>query len=259
MQYISVQLRKLFGRSDIRISLVAFSVLPILLAYLASLNSGIMDVGQSMLAGISYTGLIINILKGVFLLYVLLTIFTTSFIAGEIDSGTENMYIAKAQSRISLVVSKLAALYITTLAIFATIMASSVIGWFLFLRTGKNGEPGYFSVYSVLNQVMVFTIVLTIFEMLFMVSMFSLISLYFTQSKALVFSFVAMVGLRLLASWKQVRYFIPSYIGTADLLDDLQGKALTQQGLIGLTIILTYIIAFSLASIARYKKMDFIR
>jgi len=258
-RYMNAHLRKLIGRNDIKISLAVFFALPLLLAFLISIKSGIIQVGNTKFGGLAYAAIVIEMLKSIFLIHVMLAIFASTFIGGEIDSGVDAMYMAKAPRRPALIATKLGALSMVAALVFATAFAAAVVGWFVFLRPSSYGEEAFLTKDADANLYLALALGRALLEMVCMAAVFGLLALFFSQNKALVLSFVCVAGMKLLSNWRLARNFIPTYIGSSNALTNLEGSALLREGLTGAALLLAYTALLYAVSTVRYNRMDLAR
>jgi hypothetical protein len=84
-------------------------------------------------------------------------------------------------------------------------------------------------------------------------------SLFLSQGKALMGSFLIIIIFKLIANIDGVQKFVPTYIGNLTSVMELSGKkfwnGVLEEGL----IFLAYIIVMVIMLINKYKRMDYVR
>lgn len=202
---------------------------------------------------------ILGLFKSLFLLNIFLCLFTVSLISHEIHSEIENMYLAKIENRLRLIMSKLSALFILAAILMVIILISAAVGWQLFIRNSEFGLNSFLSANHDENFTLIFYILTSFFEVLVMISIFTLLSLFLNQGKAVAISFVVIIVFKLLNNMKEIKSYVPTYLGECTFLYDLSGSRLIEKGIYSMIILLIYTFIISGIIFYRYKKMDMIR
>ncbi len=259
MNLLGVQLRKMYQRKDVKVAYLLFLVIPLLVAFLIKAESNIITIGDSIFSGIGYVSVVLGLLKGLFVFYILLFLFTTSLIAGEIDSMNDAVYYCKVEKRSSIITSKINALVIMSFLLILDICFSASLGWMLFLRNSKFGSMNYFSSSLEENQFMIMMLVFSFIEIVVLMLLSANISLFLSQGKALMGSFLIIIVFKLIENIDGVQKFVPTYIGNLTSVMELSGNkfwyGILEEGL----IFFVYIIVMVMLLISKYKRMDYVR
>lgn len=256
---VCVQCKKVFLRNDVRWILAIFAILPILISFLISIESGIIQIGDSVFTAMGYASVVVGLLNSLLLVSVTMALTSTSVISKEIDSGLDCMYVTKVRHREHIIASKIATLDMLVVATFAVLVVSALIGWYAFLRNSPFGTDIFWSDDKDESFMLLYTVVGSFLEMIVMTKMYVLFSLLFKYSKAIVFNFVTIVLLRLLANIEQISKWIPSYIGAGTDLYGYVGNELLQHGMSNVALLLSYAIVISVIDYFIYMKIDLCR
>lgn len=259
MSLFCIQLRKMFQRKDVWIAYILFFLIPIILAFLIRIESNIITIGDSVFSGIGFVGVVIGLLKGLFVFYILLFLFTTSLIAGEIDSLSDAVYYGKVEKRISIILSKINALGVMAITLMIDICISSSIGWFVFLRKSKFAYDFYILQSSDETQFIMMMIVLSVVEILVLLLFSANFSLILSQGKALMASFLLLIIFKLIENVELVQKFVPTYIGNLSNAMELTGEKFWNTVLLDGTVLLAYIVILIIILIKKYDRMDYVR
>ena len=133
---ICVQYKKVFLRNDVKWILIIFTILPILISFLISIESGIIQIGDSVFSAMGYASVVVGLLNSLLLISVLMALIATSVVSKEIDSGLDCMYVTKVRKRERIILSKVVILDMLVIIIFVVLVVSAILGWYLFLRNG---------------------------------------------------------------------------------------------------------------------------
>lgn len=253
------QLRKLFLRTDVKWILAVFALLPFGIAFLISAESGIIQIGNSIFTAMGYASVVVGLLNSLLLISVSVALTAASLVSREIDSGLDNMYVAKVRSRGQILLSKLAAMDALIYTIFLALTASAVAGWFLFLKDSPFGTEVFWSKDKDEMFTLLYTVVGSLFETLAMSRVFILFSVLFKYGKAVIFNFVTIVVLKLLANIELLQKWIPSYIGAGTHLVEFTGDKLIREGLQSLALLAIYAFVLSIVDYIIYRRMDLSR
>ncbi len=259
MNIYTTQLRKLFLRTDVKWILLAFGVLPFGIAALIFAESGIIQIGDSVFTAMGYSSVVVGLLNSLLLISVTVALSTTSLVSGEIDKGLDGMYVTKVRSRGQILLSKMIALDVLCIAIFLALLLSSLAGFCAFLMNSSYGTKAIATANFEEAFTLVYTILGSFFESLVMVRVFTLVSLLFKHSKALVLSYMTVVGFKLLGNIEVLQRWIPSYLGAGTHLYTYQGSELALAGVSSIGILLGYAVVLSLINYFLYRKMDLAR
>ncbi len=259
LKLLSVQLKKLFLRTDVICILGVFALLPFGIALLISMESGIVQIGESVFSAMGYSSVVVGLLNSLLLISVTVALTVTSVVSKEIDTGLDSMYITKVKARGKLLLSKSMALDVMILLIFGLLIVSSLLGWLFFLKGTEFGSDFIWSSDSDENFTLVYTFIGSLFETLVMARVYTMFSLMFKYGKAIVFNFVTIVVLKLLANIEALQLWIPSYIGSGMHLAEYTGGTLMRYGVFGIGLMFAYILALSLVNYWIYHKMDLSR
>lgn len=253
------QIKKLFLRTDVLWILAIFAILPLGIALLISMESGIVQIGNSVFSAMGYSSVLVGLLSSLLLVSVTLALTATSLVSKEIDTGLDSMYVTKVKSRGHILLSKMVAMDLMAVAIFVVLVLSAVAGWALFLKNSSFGTDLFWGTDRNETFQLIYTILGAFFEALVMTRLYFLFSVLFKHGKALVFNFVIVVVLKLLANIEKVRMWIPSYIGSGMELTQYTGDELVRHGLSGLGLLAVYVVVLSVVNYWLYKKMDLSR
>ena len=69
---ICVQYKKVFLRNDVKWILIIFTILPILISFLISIESGIIQIGDSVFSAMGYASVVVGLLNSLLLISVLI-------------------------------------------------------------------------------------------------------------------------------------------------------------------------------------------
>lgn len=254
-----VQLKKLFLRTDVKWILGLFALLPFGIAFLISVESGIVQIGNSVFSAMGYSSVVVGLLSSLLLISVTVSLTVTSMVSKEIDVGLDCVYITKVKSRGNLLVSKMIAMDGMILSVFFLLILSSVLGWLVFLKDSVFGSDLIWSTDGDETFALVYTFIGCLLETLVMARVYTLFSLLFRYGKALVFNFVIIVIFKLLANMEALRLWIPSYIGSGMHLSQYRGEALVQYGVFGIGLLMVYTVILSVVNYWIYQKMDLSR
>ena len=248
MNLIYLNLIKLFKKIDVKISLLIFALIPLLIAFLISVESNVITIGDSVFAGIEYATVVLGLLKSLFVPYIFMCLFSSSLIAGEIDEGVEAMYIAKIEKKERNILSKCISLISINFSNIIIIVISSSVGWLLFLKGSKYSTGNFFSSISDDNIIFVIYFILSI-----------LISLFFNQGKSLIISFLLIIISKLLINIDTIKQWIPTYLGDSVSVEMFNGRELIIHGFQNSFVLLIYICILLFFIVFKYNKMDFSR
>ena len=254
-----VQLKKLFLRTDVKWILAVFALLPFGIALLISMESGIIQIGESVFTAMGYGSVVVGLLNSLLLISVTVALTATSLVSKEIDTGLDCMYVTKVKSRGHILLTKMAAMDLLTLGIFLALILSAISGWFLFLMNSPFGTDVFWSTDKDEAFQLLYTVIGSFVETLVMVRIYILFSLLFKYGKAIVFNFVTIVLFKLLANIEHLRLWIPTYIGSGTHLAQYAGDELVRHGMSGLGLLALYAVALTIANYSLYKKMDLSR
>ena len=99
LKSISTQIKKVFCRSDVKTSIAVFALIPVAIAFLISIESGIIQIGDSVFSAMGYASVIIGLLKSLFLIGGIIALISTAVISKEIDSGLDCSYFTRMKNR----------------------------------------------------------------------------------------------------------------------------------------------------------------
>lgn len=255
----STQIKKLFCRTDVRTSIVIFTLIPIGIAYLISIKSGVMQVGSSVFSAMGYASVMVGLLKGLLLIGGIIALISTDTVSKEIDSGLDCTYFTRMKKQEYLYISKNIALLCFVTVIFVFLLISSIAGWGIFLKDTEFGSSVFLSNNKDESIVLIFSVLCAYLEMIVMLELFCIVSLLFKYSKAIVANLAILVAIRILANIEIVRRWVPSYIGDATGLFTYSGDELICRGLEGMLVLLVYTTLFSVIGLVIYRKMDLVR
>lgn len=256
---ICVQYKKVFLRNDVKWILIIFTILPILISFLISIESGIIQIGDSVFSAMGYASVVVGLLNSLLLISVLMALIATSVVSKEIDSGLDCMYVTKVRKRERIILSKVVILDMLVIIIFVVLVVSAILGWYLFLRNTSYGMDILWSDDKDESFLLLFTVIGSFLETLVMTNVYVMFSLFFKYSKAIVCNFVTIVLFRLLANIEQINKWIPSYIGDSTGLYTYTGMELVQHGVANIVLLLSYAIVFLVIDYMIYKKIDLCR
>ena len=258
MNIYTAQLRKLFARTDVNWILLAFTVLPFGIAALIFAESGIVQIGDSVFTAMGYTSVVVGLLNSLLLISVTVALATTSLVSKEIDTGLDSMYVTKVRARGQVLLSKMFVLDVFCVVIFLALLLSSLAGFHLFLLNSPYGTKVVTSTFEE-SFSLVYTVLGSFFEALVMVRVFTLMSLLFKHSKALVFSYMAIVGFKLLGNIELLQRWIPTYLSAGTHLYAYSGTELVWAGAESLGVLIVYAVVLSLINYFLYRNMDLSR
>lgn len=253
------QLKKLFLRTDVKWILAVFALLPFGIAALIRAESGIIQIGSSVFNALGYASVVVGLLGSLLLINVCVALTAASLVSREIDSGLDSMYVAKVRSRGQILLSKLTAMDMLIFAIFLALAASAVAGWFVFLKDSPFGTAVFWAGGDDELFTLVYTVVGSLFETLAMSRVFILFSVLFKYGKAVIFNFVTIVVLKLLANIELLQKWIPSYIGAGTHLAQYSGEALLREGMYSIALLAGYALVLSIVDYMIYRRMDLSR
>ena len=259
MNIYTTQLRKLFCRTDVKWILLAFTVLPFGIAALIFAESGIVQIGNSVFTAMGYSSVVVGLLNSLLLISVTVALATTSLVSKEIDTGLDGMYVTKVRARGQILLSKMLALDVLCATIFLVLLLSSLAGFCVFLMNSSYGMKAIATTNFEETFTLVYTILGSFFESLVMVRVFTLVSLLFKHSKALVFSYMTVVGFKLLGNIEVLQRWIPSFLGAGTHLYEYKGAELALNGVTSLGILIGYAVILSLVNYVLYRNMDLSR
>lgn len=259
MSLLGVQLRKMYQRKDVKVAYLLFFLIPLILALLIKAESNIITIGNSIFSGIGYVGVVLGLLKGLFVFYILLFLFTTSLIAGEIDSMNDAVYYCKVEKRSSIIISKINTLLIMSFLLILDICFSASLGWLLFLRDSKFGSIHYFATSINENQFMIMMLVFSFLEIVVLMLLSANMSLFLSQGKALMASFLVIIIFKLVENIEKLQKFVPTYVGNLNSAMELSGKSFWNVILEEGIIFFVYIVVMIVLLIRKYKRMDYVR
>lgn len=259
MSLLGVQLRKMYQRKDVKVAYLLFFLIPLILAFLIKIESNIITIGNSIFSGIGYVGVVLGLLKGLFVFYILLFLFTTSLIAGEIDSMNDAVYFCKVEKRSSIIISKVNTLLIMSFLLILDICISASLGWLLFLRNSKFGSMQYLSATSDENQFMIMMLVFSFLEIVVLMLVSANLSLFLSQGKALMASFLVIIIFKLVENIEKLQNFVPTYIGNLNSAMELSGKSFWNAVLENSIIFFIYIVVMIVVLTRKYNRMDYVR
>lgn len=259
LKIIGAQMKKVFCRSDVRTSILVFAIIPVGIAFLISIESGIIQIGDSVFTAMGYTSVIIGLLKSLFLIGGIIALISTAVISKEIDSGLDCSYFTRIKRQEYLFISKNVSMLFFVTIIFILLLISSVIGWGIFLRDTEFGSSIFLSNDKDESLLLVFSILNAYLEMIMMLELFCLLSLFFKYSKAIIANLVIMVAIKLLANIEVLQRWVPSCIGDGKGLFEYSGNELICRGLEGVSVLLMYTVLFAVIGLITYRKMDLVR
>ena len=259
MQIYKVQLRKIFSRADVRISLSMFFVIPIVIAFLISIRSGIIEIEGSTFAGVQYAVMVTGLLKSLLLVGVVTLLIGTSTVAREIDTGLDCVYFTRVRKRESVFVSKLFAMDLVITAMFMVLLVSSIAGWLFFLRGTEFGTPFFVADNADDVKRVIFAFLRSYLEILALSKLFLFVSVLYKYNQAIVMNLLLLVGIKLLSNVVFLQQWMPTYIGDSLELFQYAGMDVVVQGLRGMLLLLIYALFFGVAGIWIYQKSDLVR
>ena len=92
LKLLRAQLIKVFLRNDVKSVLIIFAVLPISISFLISIESGIIQIGDSVFTGMGYASVVVGLLNSLLLINVTMALITTSLVSKEIDCGLDYVH-----------------------------------------------------------------------------------------------------------------------------------------------------------------------
>lgn len=261
MSVYMVQLRKLFSRGDVRWIVGIFALLPFAIAFLIAQESGVVQIGDSVFTAMGYSSVVVGLLNSLLLVSVTVALVTTAVIAKEIDTGLDGVYVTKVHSRGQLILSKMAALDLLSVAVFAAMLISAIVGWLVFLKDSPYGTDAIWSAQGDGDEtfMLLYTVLGSFFETLVLIRLYTLMSLLFKYGKAIVFNFATVVVFKLLGNIEAVQRWIPSYIGEGTYLLTYAGDKLLLNGVLGLGVLFGYALVLTGINYLVYKHMDLAR
>lgn len=258
-QAILMQIKKVFWRSDVLISLLIFALIPFVIAYLISIKSGIIQIGNSVFSTMGYASVIIGLLKSLFLIGGIVALVASSVVAKEIDSGLDCSYFTKLKKQEYLFVAKSLALFCFITLIFLALILSSAAGWYVFLRNTDYGNSLFTSNDTDKAAFLLLSMAGAFLEMLTMCELFCVMSLLFKYSKAVLVNLSLLVLMKLLANIESLQRWVPSFIGDGSGMMQFSGRELVSRGTEGLIILFIYACVLVIAGTIIYRKMDLVR
>lgn len=259
LRTIGMQIKKVCLRADVKTSLTVFFLIPILIAFLISIKSGVIQTGNSVFSAMGYASVIIGLLKSLFLIGGIIALITTAIVSKEIDNGLDCTYFTKLKRQEYLFISKNITLICFITLIFLFMLISSTVGWFAFLRGTYYGNTVFLSNNKDEAILLGFSIISAYLEMITICELFCYISLRLKYSKAIVVNLVMLVGMKILSNIDVVQRWIPSFIGDATGLFKYSGKELIYKGIEDIIILVIYATVLGVIGLISYRKMDLLR
>lgn len=256
---IGMQIKKVFSRADVKTSVAVFFLIPVLVAFLISIESGVIQIGNSVFSAMGYASVIIGLLKSLFLIGGIIALISTAIVSKEIDNGLDCTYFTKLKRQEYLFVSKNIALIFFVTCIFLAMLVASVAGWFVFLRDTDYGSTIFLSDDKDEALLLIFSIISAYLEMITMCELFCLISLLLKYSKAIVVNLVVIVGMKIISNIEVIQRWLPAFIGDATGLFEFTGEVLILRGLEGIAVLFLYAIILAVTGLITYRKMDLVR
>ncbi|WP_029688874.1 ABC transporter permease [Thermoanaerobacter sp. A7A] len=242
-----IEMYKLLKRKDVFWSLlISFSV-PLLLGLLILTGSEIVQIGGEKFSAFQYAAMMFEFLKFLFFFYFIFIIFAASTFSGELEKGNINLLLIRAKDRKEVIISKYIAL-ITILLIFLVVITfSGIISYYIFLYNTK------FATHEFLGKdylKFLYTITLSVFEIILIITITMLLSLFFNNYKTILLSIGTIILLKVLENVKEIKRFIPTYLAnmdawmsTAKTEHELFIKVIQNIGFLSLYILIIFVIA----------------
>lgn len=259
LKSIGMQIKKVFSRADVKTGVAVFFFIPILVAFLISIESGVIQIGNSVFSAMGYASVIIGLLKSLFLIGGIIALISTAIVSKEIDNGLDCTYFTRLKRQEYLFVSKNIALIFFVTCTFLAMLVASVAGWFVFLRDTDYGSTIFLSDDKDEALLLVFSIISAYLEMITMCELFCLISLLLKYNKAIVVNLVVIVGMKILSNIEAIQRWLPAFIGDATGLFAFTGEELILRGLEGIAVLCLYAIILFMIGLITYRKMDLVR
>ncbi len=259
LKSISTQIKKVFCRSDVKTSIAVFALIPVAIAFLISIESGIIQIGDSVFSAMGYASVIIGLLKSLFLIGGIIALISTAVISKEIDSGLDCSYFTRMKKQEYLYVCQNISMLCFVTLIFAFLLISSIVGWGIFLKDTEFGNSVFLSSDKDEAILLIFSILSAYLEMIMMSELFCFVSLLFKYSKAIIANLVIIVAIKLLSNIEALQRWVPSYIGDGTGLFEYSGNELISRGFEGISVLLVYTILFAIIGLITYRKMDLVR
>ncbi|MGI5889005.1 MAG: hypothetical protein ACOX6J_06505 [Oscillospiraceae bacterium] len=254
-----MQMAKVFHRADVITCIAVFFLIPLLIAFLISIRSGIIQIGDSVFSAFGYASVIIGLLKSLFLLGGIIVLITTSVVSREIDTRLDCTFFTKLGKQEHLFISKNMAVDCAIFCIFASLIVSSLLGWLIILRDTEFGSTVILAEDRDEGRQLIFSIVSAFLEMIAAEKIAAFISLLMKYSRAVIVNLVIIIGIRILANIETIRRWNPSFIGDGTGLFEFTGDKLMERGFEGVAVLLIYAAVFAAAGTIAYRKMDLVR
>ena len=142
---------------------------------------------------------------------------------------------------------------------FLVFFLSALAGFYLFLVDSPYGMKAFTTSDFDDTFTLLYTVLGCFFEALVMVRLFTLASLFFKYGKALVFSYMTVVGFKLLSNIEALQRWVPSYLGAGTHLYEYSGSELVSTGVASLGLLLGYEVILSIVNYFLYRNMDLAR
>lgn len=245
---ILVELKKVFSfKNIVLLALVCF--VPWLFSFLIVTNNSSVSIsGKFNSYTFSFT--IWELMKILFV-SILIPIFVTSSNMGkELSNKSIYMYITKVSNTYYYNI-KLLANYIYSILLIILYLISSTISFNLILRKSE-----HFSQVDVSREIIIYTILLTIFEIMLYVSLTHLLSIYFNQLGSLFLSFIIIITIRIIKNVPSIKKYTPEEICDFLRIMKIKHEDLFQDFMFSATYILSCIIViYTLGYISiKYKE-----
>jgi len=251
MRMIITELYKLFHRKEFYISIGILASFSLLFAILIGTDSNVMEISGGGISGAMFTAFVVQFISGFLGMAIFVGITVASIWSGEISDGTIATMILKAKNRRELFLGKLLATYLSGIIYVASTIICSSLFYILIGRYGSKYNPNYFDVVE--NDYISF-IYITLLFVLFSTSLITLLSMKFSQMKALLAMLGILILTKILEKVDSIKTILPTYITDVQRIftDSMDSKTI----LFTTMIIVVYISILNLGSYTIFKRMD---
>jgi len=253
-RFYAVELYKLSRRKDVLWSLIIGVLVPLLMAFLAYRGNKSLQMGGSFSA-FEYSITMFGFLKMLFFFYIVFIVFTSSIVSGEIEEGSLSFLIIRSERREKIILAKFFAL-LTLLIVFVVLVFLSGIGsYYAFFNSTKYatheflGEPYLPFLYA---------LILSTFELAFVIAFTMLISLFFNRYVTLLLSMGSIILMKVFENIEKIKRFIPTYISDVDKwgITITANKELSTKALQSAIFLSIYIIIILIITLHYFLSMD---
>ena len=247
-RFYPVELYKLSRRKDVLWSLIIGILVPLLMAFLAYKGSKSLQMAGGTLSAFQYSILMFDFLKTLFFFYIVFIVFTSSIVSGEIEEGSLSFLIIRSERREKIILAKFLAL-LTLLIVFVVLVFLSGIGsYYAFFNSTK------YATHEFLGKPylpFLYVLILSTFELAFVIAFTMLISLFFNRYVTLLLSMGSIILMKVLENIEKIKRFLPTYISNINkwgiaITANKELSTKTLQSAIFLTIYITVVLIITL-------------